>query len=258
VVSYITGCDALSWNVTSGLPGVHGATFVLNIWVNPAALNSSTRLFLLPQTANSSSSEGLGSSSSSSSSRQQSAVSRDQEGGLNYFEAIVFIESRRFFSVLNATADYSYMDTPVIGPVPPQGQGGNSSSGGDGGGKVVRRERKPNPRMPVYWQGNLVWGSPPKAGEELVSGSRGGVWGKWQGRIHPVCSLSHNFFFEFVNFSTLYSFNCLSGNKEGWHGAMRSIACFWRMEWLVRYIIMICVNIFEDLYVVLDPVTQGF
>lgn len=143
-----TGCGALEWSITTGLPGVKGARYVLSIWLNPASTNATTTTsssaggspqVLLPSAAadSSNSSSGLGVAS---------------------FEAIVFLEPRRFFSKLNATEDYSFLDTPLLPQ--PEGQDGNGS-------KVVRRQRLPNRAMPVYVGDRLAWGSPPQAGPQV-------------------------------------------------------------------------------------------
>lgn len=91
------------------------------------------------------------------------AGSNDGQQGLTDMQAIVAIEPRRFFANISATNDYSFADTPVLGPQP----GANNSSGSDGG-QLVRRRREPNPRMPAYIADQPAWGSPPVGGR-LVS-----------------------------------------------------------------------------------------
>lgn len=127
---------------------------MLSIWLNPASSNATTTSssaggppqVVLPSAAadRSNSSSGLGVAS---------------------FEAIVFLEPRRFFSKLNATEDYSFLDTPLL----PQPEGQE-----DNGSKVVRRQRLPNRALLVYVGDRLAWGSPPQAGPQVkLSDSKG-------------------------------------------------------------------------------------
>lgn len=89
---------------------------------------------------------------------------------LTDMQAIVAIEPRRFFANISATNDYSFADTPVLGPPP-----GANSSAGDGG-QLVRRRREPNSRMPAYVAQKMAWGSPPVGGR-MVSGHSVGCAG---------------------------------------------------------------------------------
>jgi hypothetical protein len=143
------GCGALEWSITTGLAGVKGARYVLSIWLNPSSTNATSSSadgppqVLLPAAA---------------------AAANSSTAGVASFEAIVFLEPRRFFSKLNATEDYSFLETPLLPQ--PEGQEGNGS-------KVVRRQRLPNRAMPVYVGDRLAWGSPPQAGPQVREGRCG-------------------------------------------------------------------------------------
>jgi hypothetical protein len=164
------GCGGLAWNVTPGLPSAFGARYILNIWF-PAPFASSNgssnssdgpqRFVLLPAGGNSSA------SSNSTVGEVQAVTGSDGkpllQQSLTDMQAIVAIEPRRFFANISATNDYSFADTPVLGP-----PAGTNSSAGDGG-QLVRRRREPNSRMPAYVSQKLAWGSPPVGGR-MVSG----------------------------------------------------------------------------------------
>lgn len=169
------GCGGLAWNVTPGLPTAFGARFVLNVWFPaPSSSNSSgdsaQRFVLLPASSN-----------SSAGSNNTAGTAADvvfSPGGkpllqqsLTDIQAIVAIEPRRFFANISATNDYSFADTPVLGPQP----GANSSAAG-GGGQLVRRRREPNSRMPAYISEQLAWGSPPVGGSMVSVALLRFVW----------------------------------------------------------------------------------
>jgi hypothetical protein len=159
-----TGCGGLRWNITLGLPGVRGARYLLNVWVAPSSG------FLLPRP-------------SGATAPTEGRRAPGSDAALYEFEAIMTIEPRRYFSDMNSTVDYSWLETPRLPPGGPPGIGGganataNASRSSGGAAAIVRRARAPNPRMPAFIRGRLAWGSPPApgaAGQQGAGGAAGG------------------------------------------------------------------------------------
>lgn len=140
------GCDNLIWNFTEGLGNVKGAQYVLNLSFKRDVG------FLLPDDRTDPIIESL--------------LARSNNTAFFDVEMIVSIEPRRYFTQINQTLDYSYMDTPKQ-----PNRTTNATA------RVVLRKKEPNPRVPVFVNGILSWGSPPRAGEQLnmSNPSQGGL-----------------------------------------------------------------------------------
>lgn len=116
-----TGCNALTWNVSEGLSSVPGARYVLNVGVKPGS-------GLLV---------GAGGQSGA------------PAGGSSYeaLEVIIGLQPRRYFSTMNETLDYSFLDTPLKGTAPSStgaapAAGPNAVAGGGTGSSSASGRRR--------------------------------------------------------------------------------------------------------------------
>lgn len=127
------GCSNLTYNITTGLPNVAGAKFVLNVGFQPGAfvfLNQTegnmwvlcSRQACMLHCANTALSMVLNSHMHPQSrmpdipcrSTSKNNVSSSPPV-ISVYEALLRIESRQFLREMNATLDYSYLDTPRSG-----------------------------------------------------------------------------------------------------------------------------------------------
>ncbi len=98
MLCHSAGCGSIIWNVTDGLPNVRGARYVLNLYVAPGVG------MLAPAVQGSSNVTGAA----------PGAAAAGAAVTLTELEVIVGIQPRKFFSKMNETDDYSYVDAPVI------------------------------------------------------------------------------------------------------------------------------------------------
>ncbi|CAK0785369.1 hypothetical protein CVIRNUC_008577, partial [Coccomyxa viridis] len=127
-----TGCGDLTYNITTGLSNVAGAKYVLNAGFKPGAF-----VFV--------------SVTESDMSTSKNNVSL-QPPEISIYEALLRIESRQFLREMNATQDYSYLDTP------------RSSAPISNTTNIVPRLAEANGRIPAYVDMLPAWGSKPVAG----------------------------------------------------------------------------------------------
>ncbi|MEW5302145.1 MAG: hypothetical protein WDW36_004954 [Sanguina aurantia] len=173
----VGGCGALIGNFSVGLTNVRGARYLLTLQfaqgsgtlapalavaADAAALaaavlhnNSTDAVPMVHSMADNSTSDPGGNSSSSSSGNLtgNGSTSGRNSTYLSMLELIVSIEPRQYFSQMNSTLDYSFMDNPLANKT--------VTSSIDPQSKVTLRKRLPNPYIPLFLNGTLVWGSPP-------------------------------------------------------------------------------------------------
>ncbi|KAL6753742.1 hypothetical protein V8C86DRAFT_443776 [Haematococcus lacustris] len=132
------GCDALVATFKPGLPGVTGASYVMEL-----TFKAGSGLLLPAGTP------------PDNSSLVAALLATVNVPTLRVLQAIVSIETQRYMSSLDVNLDYSYLDTPRRNAPDVEVQQNS---------KVVPRSPLPNPRLPAYVAGLLAWGSPPRAG----------------------------------------------------------------------------------------------
>ncbi|KAK9918851.1 hypothetical protein WJX75_007510 [Coccomyxa subellipsoidea] len=129
-----TGCGDLTYNITTGLSNVNGARYVLNLGfkTGAAVLLNETETSVRDQTT-------------------ESAGQGTTPRRISVYEALIRIESRQFLREMNATSDYSYLDTPRSGaPI------SNTTN-------IVPRLAEPNTHIPAYLDNHVAWGGQPVA-----------------------------------------------------------------------------------------------
>lgn len=92
------------------------------------------------------------------------------------------ITSTGIFSQLDVTEDYSFKDTRI--------QGDRSGAFE----QLIPRDYEQNPYMPVYLDGQLIWGSPPVAGQTRINISdvdEDGSFCYLKSNTIPVCHASN-------------------------------------------------------------------
>lgn len=106
---------------------------------------------------------------------QEIARENNFQAALTDIQGIISIEPRRYFAQLNQSLDYSFLDTPLAPPPPPNVTANASALNGSANGtaaadspssRIILRQVEPNPRIPAYVHGVLVWGSPPGPGDQ--------------------------------------------------------------------------------------------
>ncbi|EIE21885.1 hypothetical protein COCSUDRAFT_56332 [Coccomyxa subellipsoidea C-169] len=129
-----TTCGDLTYNITTGLPNVNGARYVLNLGFKTGAA------VLLNETE--------------TSVRDQTTESGGRGSGapkVSVYEALLRIESRQFLREMNASSDYSYLDTP------------RSSAPISNTTNIVPRLAEPNTHIPAFLDNGIAWGGQPVA-----------------------------------------------------------------------------------------------
>jgi hypothetical protein len=125
-------------------PPVPGARFALNVSLAPA-----TGSFLLP---------------TGSSAPPPPFVGRGE--GLARVEVLLTVAARDPAALLNASRDYSYLDTPLV----------SQQNAPAAPGSMVYRRILNNPRVLTYVDGELAWGIPPSRTPSQVQASPRVLW----------------------------------------------------------------------------------
>jgi len=145
------GCGRLRWSFNVGLPLTPGARYVLTLGFAPGS-----GFLVEPGAAEAAPPPPDGAAGAAAVAAAAAAAPR-----VPAVEAILSLEPRRYFAQLNASADYSYLSTPLA-PQRAPGGGNGSEAGGDAqASRVILRQVAPNPRLPAYVSGRLAWGTPP-------------------------------------------------------------------------------------------------
>ncbi|GMH34758.1 hypothetical protein BSKO_02619 [Bryopsis sp. KO-2023] len=135
MTSTVTGCENFRIDILPGHRYIQGAHYKVKIGFSEEAGELSPELFLNFGHL------GLGDEE------------EEEERPPFMLEAIVNVTSLQFFSQIDVTKDYSFLNTTVIeeeSKLPPQ---------------VVSRKYEPNKKFPVYYKGEIVYGAPPKSGD---------------------------------------------------------------------------------------------
>jgi serine/threonine protein kinase len=148
------GCASLRWSVTPGEPRTRGARFLLSLWFDPAEALA----LVSPEAV------------AAAASRQPRPRRQRQQQVVPAVEGIVAIEPRRFFAALDASRDYSYRATPLATATAPPGRRAllQAPPAAATPGALVRRQRRPNPRIVALISGKHAWGQAPIAGPPIA------------------------------------------------------------------------------------------
>ncbi|PSC71845.1 serine threonine kinase [Micractinium conductrix] len=125
-----TGCDSVALALGPGYQDSPSAAFMLNLTLGSAAG------MLLPSGEHAVPAFFLGK-------------------GIDIMDVLVTLTTKRGVALLNSTQDFSFLETPEL-EVPP-----NST--------IIPRRALPNPRIPAFLNGTLVWGSLPAPPERTPS-----------------------------------------------------------------------------------------